>query len=278
MFLSETWCEDMSADENLLLVLSGVVGFAGVVKWAETNFGKVPGRKFCGRWVLNVSLAVGLGSLYYVLRAWADPEVRGSACYLSILMAWGIAGASLTSLVFPYLGVSVRWDCIGGRNLAAAWSLAGAIMGLLFIHCGSNIGRGPSLWNNVFSAMAGTVVWLALWFFLEWRTRVSLAVTEERDLGSGLRLGSFLCAEGLIMGSAVAGEWESMVGTMADLIRDGWFGLALVLPMIAFEKRLQPSRNTLFPSWIKNGLCPAVAYLAFGAFVVVLLRKWKTQL
>ncbi|MDB6029958.1 MAG: hypothetical protein JWM16_296 [Verrucomicrobiales bacterium] len=271
------WCEDISGDELLLLWLSGIVGFLGVGKWTKVNFLKMPGGRRAFRPILNGALVFGFACLYLSLRSWSDPVVRDSPCYITILMAWSVAGLTVSSLAFPYLGISLRFDCVAGNNLSAAYSLGGALLGLMLIHCGSNIGRGPSLWNNVFSAVAGTFVWLALWLMVEYSTRVSLAVTEERDAASGLRLGSFLCAEGLILGRAVAGDWESMSSTIVDLLRDGWFGLGLAVMAIVFEKRLQPRRGNPFPNWLKNGLSPGAAYLACSGLVLVLLGKWKTH-
>src|SRR4051812_13339427 len=83
-------------------------------------------------------------------------------------------------------------------------------------HAGANIGNGPGWWVVIFSAALATGSLLVLWIALADLTPVADAVAIDRDPAAGIRLGGWLAASGLVLGRAVAGDWESAWQTVAE--------------------------------------------------------------
>ena len=76
-----------------------------------------------------------------------------------------------------------------------------------------------------------------------------------------IRLAGLLIAWGLVLGRAVAGDWESIRATIFDFKMQGWPSLVLLVIAIFLEFRLRPSRKNLSPSVPKAGIVPAFIYV-----------------
>jgi hypothetical protein len=148
-------------------------------------------------------------------------------------------------------------------------------MAVAIIYAGGSLGEGPSYMNNFFSAALGTAGLLALWILLEASTKISVAIAEERDLGSGLRLCGFLLASGLVLSRAVAGDWHSEEATVHDFFRDGWPAAVLCGAALLIERFARPSRHCPFPAWPGHGLLPALLYLMLGGLWLWHLGAWE---
>ncbi len=234
---------------------------------------RIPVRSF-----ISFSLLVSLSLMLWVTWHWSAKEIRGGQAYSWLVMAMGGAWLTACGWMFACLGVSVRDDACERANPAAVVMVCGAGIGLTLIFCAVNTGEGPSFWNNVFSALAGGIAWFGLWFLLETTTQISRAVTEDRDVASGVRLGGFLLAQGLVLGRALAGNWHSSAATLNDLVRDGWPGVVLLGLAIVAERMLKPTPAMPSPSWFARGVPVAILFVGLALVWVAHLGWWEGAL
>ena len=271
-----------SGDEILLLVVCGAVSALGLYKWITSlrlisKLGAPRGL----RAPLYVAVALGFGGLVLVIWRWADTDIPAFGGYVLLVLLMGGTWLTVSAWLFPWLGVSLRDDALEQRNPAAAWALAGGILGVMLTFSGSNVGEGPSFWNNVFTGGLTTGMLLLGWVVLASGGGLAHAIAQERDLAAGVRLGAALVALGLVLARAAAGDWHSMGATVADLVRDGWFGGAIVAGALAVERTLgryrdpSASEPPVHPSLAAQGIVPALVYLGAACGWVWQLGWWE---
>jgi uncharacterized membrane protein YjfL (UPF0719 family) len=268
--------ESFDPGEMLLLLGSGVVCVFGFVYWVRrlqsvSNLGCHP----LHRTPIYVAVMTGFLLLAWVVWRWADQQIRDNGGYVLLVFLMGGAFLTIVAGVLPWLGISLREDAFERRNLVAVLALSGALLGVLITYAASTAGEGPSFWNNVFSTVLSAGMMLLLWLIVASAGGAAASITMERDTSSGLRLGAFLVAEGLILGRAVAGNWESAEATVRDFLRDSWAGLALCVAAVFIERALRPTQYKPRPSTITHGLIPAIAYLLAALAWVVHLGWWE---
>ena len=103
---------------------------------------------------------------------------------------------------------------------------------------------------------------------LELLSGVSETVTVDRDAAAAVRLAGFLIACGVVLGRAVAGDWESAEMTVRDFVDVAWPVLALVVMAVVVERLARPTPETPRPSLAPFGLAPALAYLSIAIYYV----------
>jgi uncharacterized membrane protein YjfL (UPF0719 family) len=169
------------------------------------------------------------------------------------------------------MGVSYRDDAVERNNPAAGRAVGGAVVGTSLCFIGSNIGEGATIWTTFFPAAIGTVLFWCLWLAVELTTRVSEAVTVDRDVASGVRLAGFLVGVGLVLGRAGAGDWRSTEATLADFARLGWPAVALAIGAAAAQWILRPTSRQPRPPVVGHGVVPALIMIlaSVGAICVV---------
>jgi uncharacterized membrane protein YjfL (UPF0719 family) len=227
------------------------------------------------RWVYGVCFAASLLMIAVVLSLWGAAEIRADGGEILFLTGAGAAWLGIASILFSWLGLSLRDDAVERGNMGALVALCGALGGAALIYAGGSAGEGPSYWNNVFSAGLAVSGFFALWLMLELAGGVSRSITEDRDLASGLRLCGFLIAMGLLLGRAVAGDWHSETATVHDFIRDGWPAVILWAIAAACEIMARPNRRRPFPAWTTLGLLPALLYLMLSGAWLRHLGAWE---
>jgi hypothetical protein len=227
------------------------------------------------RWVFGVCVAASLIMVAVALKLWGAAEVRGSAGEAAFLTMAGAVWLLLATKLFSCLGLSFRDDVEERHNVAALVALCGAFMAAALLYAGGSLGEGPSYWDNFFSAGVAAAGFLVLWILLELGAGVSVSIAEERDLASGVRLCGFLLALGLLLGRAVAGDWESEMATARDFLHDGWPAAVLWAVALTVERFARPSRRRPFPPWQGYGLLPALLYLAYAAAWLRHLGAWE---
>ena len=87
------------------------------------------------------------------------------------------------------------------------------------------------------------------------------AVRLDRDGPSGIRLAGLFAAWGMILGRAVAGDWESTRRTWTDFAAHAWPVLAFLIVAASVERMLRPTLERPRVPW-PAGVGPAVGYLA----------------
>ena len=225
--------------------------------------------------ILLTGPPVCVAFIWFVLSRWADVRVREEDTDMALLVFLGMAWLAGASCCFAWMGVNIRDDGIERNNVAAAITWASAIIGTAFCYAGANIGSGPSLWNNVFSALLATSTLAGLWLALEVTCGISSSITLERDIASGVRSGGFLAASGLILGRAVAGDWHSTLGTISDFARDAWPVLFLALVAFLGERAFRPTAKRISAPVQTHGAVPAAAYILLALGWLAYLGAWE---
>lgn len=256
----------MSDDESVVLALAVLLGAGAWMTWFGQAFlYAANSSRRHHRWPLWVHPAVSTALLFAVLRFLAADDVRNDARYLWFYLMMGATWTGLTARFLGLFGLSYRDDVIERINPAAAHAIGGAVIGITLCFAGGNIGNGPGWWVVVFSALLSTGGLFLVWILLDRAAGVNDTVTIDRDLAAGFRLAGFFIAAGLILGRAVAGDWESAAATVVDFARTGWPVLVLLVLAAGIEQTLRPTpeRPVLHP--VAQGLAPAAVYLGIAA-------------
>jgi len=225
--------------------------------------------------MFGVWFVVNLFLVAVLMHRWGAAEVRADGFAVGFLTVAAAVWLGLGLWLFPWLGLSSRIDLLEQRNAAALPALGGALTAAALIYAGGSMGEGPDYWENVFSAAWAFAGWAFLWVVLELGTGVSRSVTEERNPASGLRLGGWLLATGLVQARAVAGNWHSMADTVHDWLHNGWPAAILCLLALPLEKLTRPSRTCPDPAWPVHGLLPALMYLGLAGGWLWHLGPWE---
>jgi|GEM_PF-6925483 len=271
--------ESWSFDETVLAVVAVFGGLFVVTRtvgtmWAAMRFrcGETIGATFAGAQAAGGLIILG------ALAGGAAREVRESPGYVAMLLGVGMVWMSLVSGLLAVTGVNLRVHGVERNNFAAVPAWSGAVLGGALCYAGGSIGEGPAMWENIFCAGVATLAMMAAWLILEIGAGISASITIERDMASGLRGGGFLMAAGMIAGRAVAGDWESVDGTLADFAHDAWVLLPLALVAVVVERTLRPSRANPRGKVILQGLVPGLGCVAVAAMWIFKLGKWTWHL
>ncbi len=265
----------MSQDEIILMIVCLLCSIFSWSRWYYLSLTVVhlgtSARLRLAFWLLPLLCGV---VLWVVLCKLASEDVRHSYQYLGFFTLMGLAWIGAGAEFMTLLGLSYRDDVLERRNPAAAWAVAGSLVGLTLAFAGGNIGNGPGWWAVAYCGLLSTAAFVSLLVCLEIATGITELVTVDRDRAAGLRLGGFLSAEGLLLGRAVAGDWESFSRTHVDFLKLAWPGVVLFLVATLGEKvcRLRVERPA--PPVVGCGLIPSLAYwaLAIGWLGLVGLR------
>jgi hypothetical protein len=266
----------MSADEVGVLIVSAILALGFWFRWYWTAWRVHPlASRAWERLPVYAALPASAAVLYVVLKRFAAEDVRHDARYLAFYLALGAAWVGVGTILLPLLGISPRDDVCERRNGAAGLVVAGAIVGLTLAFAGGNIGDGPGWWVVLFAAGLSTAALAVLWIVVEKASNAAERVTIERDESAGWRLAGFLIGAGLILGRAVAGDWKSAAGTVADFARQAWPVVLLTAAAIVADRLFRPSPERPRPPVFVAGVLPAGLYVAAAGLVLLALGWWK---
>lgn len=212
---------------------------------------------------LIFALPVCLTIVFAILRTMASHDVREDGRYIAMYGLMGAAWAGLAP-VFFLPGISVRDDFLERRNASAGYAVLGFMLGSTLCFSGGNIGDGPGWWVVLFSALLANGTLTILWLISNGFTRIADRIVLDRDPAIGLRVAGFFIGAGLILGRAVAGDWHSAAGTVADFARMGWPVLILAGVHLAAERMARPRFHKDEQAVVTRGLFPALFYIAAG--------------
>jgi hypothetical protein len=263
----------MSPDEVFVLVASSAIALVGWGAWYAHPLAvkRFVGTPAASRSLVYATPLVALAILFVVLQTGASHDVRDAPRYIIMYLAMGAAWVGLCVWLIPYLGISVRDDVAERGNRAAAYPVAGAIVGIMLSFAGGNIGDGPGWWVVVFSAALATAALFVLWYTLDAAGDFVEHITVDRDRAAGVRVAGFLVAAGLILGRAVAGDWISAGATVRDFTVTAWPALVLLIVAVIVERLARPTPARPHPSVVAAGGTPALAYVALAALYVAWL-------
>jgi uncharacterized membrane protein YjfL (UPF0719 family) len=265
----------VSEDEIFVLVIClGLAASFWILWFRDVLAVALRSSGFRERWLLGVAPFAGGALLFWILRRYAASDVRDSGFYLFFYMAMGAAWVGVAARLLPFFGMGARDDVIERGNRAAALAITGALLGITLCFAGGNIGDGPGWWVVVFCGILSTGALLVFWSFLDRLTGLADAITIDRDRAAGVRAAGFFLAAGLILGRAVAGDWEGAAPAMLDFVRHGWPVAVLLAAAALLERRLRPSPETLDRPVLTHGVLPSLVYLSLGAAAVEMAGSW----
>lgn len=268
---------DFSGDEVLFLVAAGVVALIQTVKWYLALARSRTFRPSPARLLLAIVPPPLVVVLLIVLQTLADPVyVAGKFDYTLLFTAGGIAWMFVAASAFSWLGISARDDALERGNVAAAFVIAGGMIGVMLAYAGSNVGNGPTIWTTLLPAFVATIALLATWGVLESLTDTAEAITVERDTASGIRVGVYLACTGAVFGRAMAGDFDERagyIGTFADFARLAWPAVGLVPAMIVLHHVMRPSPARPRPSIVIAGCLPAAALVTLTLVYLLSLGR-----
>jgi len=207
----------MSSDEFFAAAVAMIIAVIAWGSWLTSIFlvdvlrPMMPSR-------IALVLVPGLAAfgLFGVLRFWAASDVRNDPFYLGMYLIMGMAWMGAGRWCFIPLGVYWRGDILERGNRAAVPAVTGALLGLMACYAGANIGDGPGWWCVIVAGGLALAAWLLAWYVLDRVTGIGDAISIDRQLGAGIRLGIYLIASGVICGRAAAGDWHSLAATVSE--------------------------------------------------------------
>jgi hypothetical protein len=255
----------MSVEEVWVAIIGTIVAILMWSKWYRDTAGIWPAlRQPARRGPLWVAPLIAAALIAAALTTGSSFDVVNDARYLYMYFALGLAWVGLATKAFPATGLILRDDVVERANPAVAPALGGAILGIGAAYAGSNIGDGPGWWAVALSAGVATIAFMATWLLHESLAHSSDAITIDRDEAAGWRLGGFLLAAGLILGRAVAGDWESEEALYRDTVAAGWPLLGLLATGYALERGTRGTAATPHPPVATKGWLPAVVMVSLA--------------
>jgi uncharacterized membrane protein YjfL (UPF0719 family) len=228
------------------------------------------------RLVLGVLPAALLVALVVTLQARAAREVRDDLGYILLFLALGAAWLIATAAGTAWIGISIRGDAIERNNRAAGVASAGALVAGMTCYAFANLGEGETIWTTIGPAALATSACLVLWAAHQMTSGAADAISIDRDMASGVRFAGMAIGTSLIVGRAVAGDYESAAGTFRDLWREGWPAVPLVMLAAAVQVGLRPSERRPHLDSIRHGLLPALGYLGVGLLDLIYFGGWAS--
>lgn len=262
----------MSEDEVLVFLISIVLA---PILWLRLYFGLITvsplGNPPASRLPLFLTPMLCGTFLLAVLLLWAARDVREHTEYIALFMVSGAATVGVALQALPLFGLSFRDDVVETPNRAARWVACALMLAVTMAFACANVGEGATIWMTLIPAALALSTLALLWLLLECFCSFSEAITVERDFAAGLHLSGFLVANALILGRAVAGDFESWSATLVDFVRLGLPSVVLSCAAIAVELKWR-SDLPLRRSDFVRGVLPASFQVFVALFWTLITR------
>ncbi|HJZ92071.1 MAG TPA: hypothetical protein VKE40_14445 [Gemmataceae bacterium] len=259
----------MDGGEAVVGLFSAAVGltywFLWVAAAGETTLLVRPGLRLA---VLALAFLGAIAIVWATLLIAADPAVRDNSWYIVLFLVVAWLSLAVVTAAGAILGLSALDDAVRKPNPAAVCGIAGLWLGTALCVAGANVGRGDTIGTTLGPLAMAVGAFLVLWGILNAATGILTSVTSDRDVGAGIGLFGLSLAWGLILGRAVAGDWESTARTLEDFGHDGWPVVALLPIAILVERILRPAGSS-----IGTAVLVAGAYVAAAAGWVIWLGR-----
>ncbi len=251
----------MSSDEMFVTVMAVLTGPVLWAAWLiQMSRVQVFHRKRRGVAAIASALAVCTALVFFVLKTGASSDVREAPPYLFMYVMLGLAWSRASAITFVFAGLSARDDVIERGNTAALTATIGGLIAVTLCYAGGNVGNGPGWWVVIFSAVLSTGTLIVTWVALTNVTAVADAVIIDRDPAAGLRLAAFLMSCGVVLGSAVAGDWYSVADTVRDFIAFLPIVIGILIAAVLVERFAQPTPDRPHAPLLALGVVPSLLY------------------
>ena len=270
---------DIGPDEILVFVASSCFTFMFFLKWYQYLFSSAYSFK---RNELQMYVLCGLpiasfAIFLFTLKVLASFDVVDSPLFITFYIVLGFAWLYFSLYcMFRFFDLSWIDDVMVMNNKAALVALVGGVLGSSFIYAGANIGDGPGWWCVVFAGGLGLVTWIILGVGISRTNEMSERITVERDIGCGIRFGSYLLASGIILGRASGGDWTSFYMTVVEFydVYDRW----PVLLLAALEAIVENFYSRRFAArgnnTVKSSIFWGAVYIIFATIIV--MQLWQS--
>jgi len=228
---------EFSGDESFACFVSAAVTFIGAITYygsliRTAALGAVLSLRYFLCLLPLICAALLLPFLLYLSSHEVQEDHAYVVLFLLALALW-LEGATIIAAL---MGISLQDDAIERNNPAAVVALYGAMLGITCVYAGANVGEGTSIWMTFGPAALGAITWSAAWMLLELLGAFSDSVAIDRNVNSALRLAFFLIVSGILLGWALAGNYESSQQTVDDLIHRGWPIIPLAIGTAAVQR------------------------------------------
>jgi uncharacterized membrane protein YjfL (UPF0719 family) len=271
--------DDLGGDEQFFLIASAIVGLILFCIYLLAVLRREGPRGTAGVQLGFLLTPVAIFAfLLFVLQTWADAQtVRGNTTYIVLFLAGGLLWFGVAAAILRFLGLSIADDAIERGNRSAAVAIAGALLGSGAVYALSNVGEGPTIWTTMLPALIGTIAWFILFLTVHAIGNAIEAITLDRDVATGIRFAALLICLGVILGRAMAGDFDSWNQTFFDFLFQGWPAVVLAIAGGCIDRRLRPTPNSPHQPVLIFGLFPALGYLIVTAAVLLLLGPWHAN-
>ncbi|AEV69872.1 hypothetical protein [Acetivibrio clariflavus] len=264
----------MDLAEFLILILSAYYTAKSIKDWYKRLPELKPAKRDKAiKYVVGLLPVVSFFIILYTLKFLASFDVVNDRIYIIFYILLGYAWTFLgMKLVFLFFDISWIDDVLGLNNKAALFAVSGSFLGLVVIYSGANIGDGPGWWCVLFAGGLGLITWFLLGRIIHSFTQAFERITIDRDIGCGIRIGTYLLASGIILARASAGDWTSFYSTIVEFLV-GWPVLVLTILAIIVERyyiqktKLEENSNNIY---LSSSLCCSIIYLIFAAMSVTM--------
>ncbi|MDF2698873.1 MAG: hypothetical protein K0Q49_429 [Haloplasmataceae bacterium] len=264
--------------EVIVFLVSIYFTFKVFIGWYVSLNQKWPSnRNRKERLLLGLLPVFSLVIIIYVLNKLASFDVVDSMFYQLVYIFLGFAWLGFgLRLMAKFFDLSWRDDALELNNNAALYTVMGGFLGLTLIYSGANIGDGPGWWCVVFAGALGLITWFILTIFINKFTHIFDRITVERNTPTGIRIGFYLLASGIILGRAVSGDWTSASATIWEF-RDGWPVLILTLLVLVIENlyRLYEQKEETIKYNVFGSFLWGLIYVLIAILCVTLIPPLK---
>jgi hypothetical protein len=261
--------------EIIIFLVTGFLSLLFLFRWYSYTFNNwPPTRARLARFLFGWLPFVAFMIIILTLMLLASFDVVGFYILFYILIgyAWIYIGLILMS---RYFDISWIDDALNLNNKAAVLAISGGFLGLTMIYAGANVGDGPGWWCVIFAGGLGLITWFILARIVNKITKIFERITVERNTASGIRLGLYLLAAGIILGKASSGDWTSFEMTIIEF-GVGWPVLPLTILMMIVESYYitQSKRvHSAPPKHIAGSIFWGLVFIAFAMFSIFILPE-----
>jgi hypothetical protein len=228
---------EFSGDESFACFVSAAATFIGAVVYYGSLIRTTSlGAAISLRYLLGLFPLACAALLLPFLLYLSSHEVQEDHAYVALFLLALAAWLEAAIVIGALLGISFQDDAIERNNPAAVVALCGAMLGMTGVYAGANVGEGSTIWMTFGPAVLGAVTWGAGWLLLELLGAISDSVAIDRNVNSALRLAGFLIVSGILLGWALAGNYESAQQTVDDLIHRGWPVIPLAVGIAVVQR------------------------------------------
>jgi hypothetical protein len=209
------------------ICLTGSAMYWSIAAWRSSAVAPLVDRAPRLQWLMAAFVLVNAINLAALLTL-ASADVRTDPFYIVYYVVLGLTASIPVMLGLRILGLH-RTDIVERGNRAASTLEFAALIAGAFAYAGSNIGDGPGYYVVVVGTALAFASLFAVALVHTAVNRTMYRVLVDRERGTAFRFGCLLVACGLVLGRAVAGDWNGFVPMLVDFRNLAWPVIVLLV-------------------------------------------------